>query len=604
MKLISLRIENFKSIVDTGWVSLSKDGISCLIGQNESGKSSVLEALYSFGTEKLQEDFLRNDMTYPRVSCKFELDKTTANKILSMFSKSDSYKELVTVFEKLNNVITVTNYTAEDGSLGIEFRDYDKELEDLLASQPVPSKQSTGTVSNSAIDLDELEAKHGLSWRSFTTVWEKFQPTFILFNDETNLLPNEISIDDLMADEEYEGKQAALNLLAVAGIEVERLEKGSARAVKQYMSESNKKVTTKFQEFWTQKIGKGDKIEVEIELNNRDSKHKKAGEQYLQFWIKDAGHTLHPKQRSKGVRWFISFYISLKADAIKDKDSKSIFLIDEPGANLHARAQEDVLRVFEDIRKSNQILYSTHSQHLVEFDNLYRLLAVQRKNESDENSDTTVLSVHQLGSASTNTLAPILAHMGIDFSHQNVISRDNNIILEEVSAMYYFKAFEILKRSSKYNYLPATGVTNVEQLVSLFLGWGLKFSVVFDDDSSGRGVYQRITKNVYFGNEEEARKHIYKIKKCAGIEDLFSRIDFVKYLVKRQDAISAEIENKANSEIAKLINMSKAMAALDFYVAVKAGEISWIDLDNETKKHVDDLFENIDRLISNQATND
>ena len=48
MKLTAFRIKNFRSIVDTGWQNLSPDNITCLIGQNESGKTSVLEALEGF----------------------------------------------------------------------------------------------------------------------------------------------------------------------------------------------------------------------------------------------------------------------------------------------------------------------------------------------------------------------------------------------------------------------------------------------------------------------------------------------------------------------------------------------------------------------------
>jgi AAA15 family ATPase/GTPase len=599
MKLIAFRIQNFKSIVDTGWVNLSKDGLSCLIGQNESGKSSVLAALHSYGNEVVQDDFVRNDMTDPSITCRFELDKNQVNKILSPFSKAGGFPILVSIFEELNNVITVKAYP-DAGKLLLDNFDYDEALENFLLNQP---KLPKDIVSDPKLSVEERKSvvdRYGLNWHSFRDIWRKYQPSFILFNDEANLLPNEISIADLVNDEEVEGKVAAQNLLSVANIDVERLSNGSIGAVKKYMSVSNRNVSTRFQDFWTQKIGKDSKIEVEIELKNRDANHKEAGEPFLQFWIKDGEHILHPKQRSKGVRWFISFYLSLKADAIKKKDAKSIFLIDEPGANLHARAQEDVLKVFEDIRQSNQLIYTTHSQHLIEFNNLYRLLAVQRRDDSDENSDTIIIPAYHLGSASTNTLAPILEHMGINFSNQDVIARSNNILLEEVSAMYYFQAFSILTNLKQYNYLPSTGVSNVEQLALLFLGWGLGFSIVFDDDSAGRRAYQNIVKSVYSGNEDEARKHIYKLKKCDGVEDIFNREDFFKFIIKKP--IDSANLDKPNSEIAKILKISKPIAALDFFIEVKEGQIQFADLSNESQERIKDLFNNIERITSNQSS--
>ena len=45
MRLNAFKIKNFRSIVDTGFRDLSPDGISLIVGQNESGKSSILEAM-------------------------------------------------------------------------------------------------------------------------------------------------------------------------------------------------------------------------------------------------------------------------------------------------------------------------------------------------------------------------------------------------------------------------------------------------------------------------------------------------------------------------------------------------------------------------------
>jgi predicted ATP-dependent endonuclease of OLD family len=75
MKLIAFRIRNFRSIVDTGWQNLSPDNITCLIGQNESGKTSVLEGLRVFYSGIISEDVLRSDLSLPEVSCRFSIPK-------------------------------------------------------------------------------------------------------------------------------------------------------------------------------------------------------------------------------------------------------------------------------------------------------------------------------------------------------------------------------------------------------------------------------------------------------------------------------------------------------------------------------------------------
>ena len=75
MKLSAFRIRNFRSIVDTGWQNLSPDNITCLIGQNESGKTSVLEGLKVFYTGVISEDVLRSDLSLPEISCRFTIPK-------------------------------------------------------------------------------------------------------------------------------------------------------------------------------------------------------------------------------------------------------------------------------------------------------------------------------------------------------------------------------------------------------------------------------------------------------------------------------------------------------------------------------------------------
>jgi len=73
MKLTAFRIRNFRSIVDTGWQNLSPDNITCLIGQNESGKTSILEGLKVFYSGTITEDVLRSDLSLPEVSCRFTI---------------------------------------------------------------------------------------------------------------------------------------------------------------------------------------------------------------------------------------------------------------------------------------------------------------------------------------------------------------------------------------------------------------------------------------------------------------------------------------------------------------------------------------------------
>ena len=74
MKLTAFRIKNYRSIINTGWCNLSSDNVTALIGQNESGKTSIIEALKSFYNSEISNDILRSDNSKPEISCSFKIE--------------------------------------------------------------------------------------------------------------------------------------------------------------------------------------------------------------------------------------------------------------------------------------------------------------------------------------------------------------------------------------------------------------------------------------------------------------------------------------------------------------------------------------------------
>jgi ABC-type polar amino acid transport system ATPase subunit len=610
MRLVAFRIVNFRSIKDTRWHDLSTDNITGLIGQNESGKTSVLEALYSFYTGELDEDFLRDEKLYPEVSCSFELGQDELTELFPDFVLPD---DLLRVVEKnrrrVNLVRTWAGLTLSNSALSLEQESLidvwgaKEETSTPVAplvivpiavapTEPVIAAESVPVIPTVvAVEEPTTAVMPELSYEDFLGKFGEAMPEFEFFKDNASLLPATIDLADIIKkNAKAPGIKGAQNLLTISGITPEEISSINARVRTKKMRAANALLTKGFQDFWRQYIGKNNKIEILFDLERYpDTDVAKAGQPFLTFWVKDGQEILHPAQRSKGVQWFLSFFLQLKASAMLNKQGQ-ILLIDEPGASLHAKAQEDVLKVFEDIKKSLQIVYTTHSPYLIQANTLYRLLAVQRASEDDDNSETQIFGVHELGTASEDTLLPIYTLIGVGAQYQQVIKCKNNVLLEEPSAFYYFKAFkQLINEDRDINFIPSSGVTKLPLLVNLFLGWGLDFIVLTDDDDAGKRVLRSIKADIYGGDHELAEKHLLAITGCDGVEDIFSKLDFRRHVLGDTKLKYAE----KNSVYIGKGRESKIIAAVKFSLAVEKNEIKFDDLLPITQTKIKAIFDDI-----------
>ncbi|MFC2113375.1 AAA family ATPase [Bacteroidota bacterium] len=766
------KIKNFRSIVDTGWNELASDNITGLIGQNESGKTSILEALNSFYNGMISDDILRSDLSLPEVSCSFSLSKEELKKyfpekklpekiqefILSsgqitltrswnadkssylsfgdeqvkeyyreteerrkvneqktlselnrvieeaakaeedlgliLMEKEETQKDLNTLGPKLTRtrknhdknpigdtknqlqkllleeerlkkrlekkkgtletrsqrlaelsdksrfaqLCLDTLNEAEDAKLmwegsykelsDIQFYfdslQTDKEMKgikvklDMINSQhlendkklekakyradfrlAVTSRILKGMDPSEAEDLVEKESrKQHAYYTEIELADESFKhiPIFELFEDFSSLLPNRIDLEDIfILNSAVEGFKAARNFLVVSGLKATFFEERSSRILKQKIEKLNNEISLNFQDYWRQSLGKDNKIKIHFELEHYDNSHPdKMGMPYLEFWIKDEQERLYPKQRSRGVRWFLSFYLELKANAIENSEQSRVFLIDEPGLSLHARAQEDVLSVFEDIKEDIQIIYSTHSPHLININKLYRLLAVQRAVEDDMKSETVIFDPRSLNEASTDTLSPIYTLMGTKLSDHQFVKKKNNVIVEDTPTYYYLSTiFSLAGYKKDIYFLPATDVENVPMLVNLLMGWRLDFIVLLDDDPDGNKVYRELRRTHFSNNEDLASKKLLRMNSIGCIEDLFSTIDFKNFVLHKRIGIT-----ESNTEHIIMNELSRAKLAADFILDVQNNKLKLEDFDDETIDNIQRIVKLLDSALT------
>lgn len=612
MRLAAFRIKNFRSILDSDWVPFSPDGITVLVGQNESGKSSVLEALhFSLSPENPTPDDFRIGADLPEVSLRLEiqpaglsvdcpeLSEQVASFTKSYLERNKNLIELTWSWEyevKEGKRTLVANADLSDATLAEELAQALLQLTNTseeTATTDAPEAPAKSVQPSTAVAQPDSTSTSNDPADELATALVDALPLSVLFNEESGRLPNQVDIDE-KGRPSGEGARAALNFLQIADIDLPTLLRGDRRARENTLNRANSRVSDDFNKFWSQTIGKSGRLTLKCDLDNYSAANtEKAGKPHLVFWICDGTTQLYPKQRSQGVRWFLSFYLQLKAS--EKARNRRVFLLDEPGANLHSKAQGDVLKVINQLGKdTSSVVYSTHSPQMLEYSKLYRVHAIQRAGDLDE-SPTQVIDAHRLGTASTDTLSPVLTAMGADLSQHQVVRKTNNVLLEEMSAYYYLSSFwRLMGIEKEAHFIAATGVNKIESLANMFRGWGLSFIVAIDDDKQGREVYKSMKRELFGDDEQLASQSLIKFPGCPSIEDAFSKHDFARLLANDDESAI----KTTNGEYMKSASRSKPVVAFQFALNVESGTIQFQTLTTESQDRIRAIVEAIASRLS------
>lgn len=606
MQLKSFRITNFRSVIDSGWIELSPDGVTVLVGQNESGKTSVLQGLHCvLARRPITPDDKRIDAEDPEIflrgcidwdDLKEDLKECDATEVLGLkqFVKAaNGFIDLKCEWSAKAGAIALTEFHCAIANS----EEFESHMQAFRGGPLIGLKQpAAGTDESTEIDEAPAKTVALLNAENAGMLLYGPLPVSVLFDADSGLLPNTVDID-AKGKPSGTGASAASNFLTIADIDLSKLVAGDERYRQNVLNKANQRVSDDFASFWSQLIGNDSRLSLKCDFKHyNQSNGEKTGKEYLEFWICDGNTQLYPRQRSLGVRWFVSFYLQLRAS--EKTNAQRIFLLDEPGANLHAKAQGDVLRLIDKLKADIPIVYSTHSPDMIEFEKLFRVRAVQRDG-SKEDSPSIVIDAHKLGAASSDTLSPVLAAMGSDMSKQAVIKKNRNVLLEEVSGFYYLKAFwKISGTKEIVHFIAATGVNKLPALANMFLGWGLDFLVAVDDDKQGREVFGQLKRDLFGDKDDIANARLLKFPGCTSIEEAFSKNDF-RALVLRDEAALYE---GGNAEYMKTAHLSKPVTAFKFWLEVESGKINRKDFSPESLRTIDQIAKAVADLLKARPT--
>ena len=604
MKLKSFQIKNYKSIQDTGIIQLDNGRVAILAGQNESGKSSILEALNAFEQGSFEDDSVPfdSDNAVQEISCTYTIEGTDTDfwdNIEDGISKDfklkhESSGDILDVKKVAGAIKEFTITRSIDRSVGSAkseisinetiLKIIDASILESDIETQITKEDGTAETKIEKQKLIELSDKNS---DIADTFWSH-TPKVVLFNDFCDLLPDKFSIADLKADnKDAKGYKAVKNFEKIAKADflklyaLDDLKRDSAG------EKHNEAISVDFTKAWKQQIHADNKVKIAYKFEKRDTEENS----FVVFYVETKDkQKIRPRMRSKGLIWFLSFWMELQASG---NDNNLIILADEPGLYLHIRAQENIIEVFEELANSDhQVIYSTHSPNLIKTDHLERISLVI----NDKNKGTIVEGVTTSKIDSQNkqdALQPVANAIGFSVS-DFALSNKKNVILEGVSDYFYYLGMrKLLGRKDGYVFVPGIGVRKQNTLISFCIGYGIDWVAVFDDDatrgSDSQKTFEDIKNNLFDGDDTTAQTKMHITTGVSSVENMLSIEDIKlidsKVIVKTDSA-------KTVGEKRKLI-FAKA-----FYEKVENGSITKKKLQPATVTNFTNVFDWIDKNLS------
>jgi len=223
---------------------------------------------------------------------------------------------------------------------------------------------------------------------------------------------------------------------------------------------------------------------------------------YLQFAVKDGQTTYNITERSLGFRWFFSFLLFTMYRTKDGEKKPTLFLLDEPAANMHSGAQTQLLDSFPRIAKNgSQIIYSTHSHYMIEptwFDQAYIVAnrgvdysRIDEGNKTVSNRPTDISAEKYRTFVGQNPdketyFQPVLDRLKVTPSRLDLIKKS---VLVEGKGDYFILEYGrkvIMNSTSSVAIVPTKGADGMDDLIGLFMGWNVNFLICLDDDKPGQ----------------------------------------------------------------------------------------------------------------------
>lgn len=518
--------KNFKGI-ESMRLDLSGD-VTTLIGLNESGKTTILEAIFcfSYGAEDLE--FINPGMASLRVPEQW-----------IPIAKRGNFNDTI-------EICAHVELSSEDkralrahmrSEFGLRLADVPGSLR-ICERHRFENSRFVETSRRWSLDVRGTKGqqrnarKYGGStdeWHGAVTFLADRLPRIWYFPNFLFELPERFALTDdgsAGSEEEHDKskfyrstfEQILSQLGSGANLDthvVERLgsvERADQRSLNSLLLDMGRVITTTIFEGWDRIFGKRP-VAQEVEL----AAQREEGNAFLELRIKGPDGYYDLSERSLGFRWFFMFLLMTSFHGVDADGPPPLFLLDEPASNLHSSAQAELLKSFENLVDTCRLVYTTHSHHLIDVRWLDAAYVV--RNRALGSLDFADYVTQRVGAntaiSATRYRQFVVDHPGQTSYFQPVLDLLDyrpsllepvpDVVLVEGKSDFFLLRYvvEILGLQTDLKFVPGGGAGALDPLVRLHVGWGKSFVILLDGDKEGQKQKARYEKE--FGPVVEGR---------------------------------------------------------------------------------------------------
>ncbi len=566
MRLAKARITEFQSVHDSTEFSIGP--VTCLVGKNEAGKTALLQALAKLRPVDTKDGAYDPVRDYPRWSfgayerhiaegkcqpaivaeASYELQPEDIDAVRNIYGPSCliGHSPYITLKKGYANQLFLEHLETDTPAALLHLvghadlpQQTASELRELSTAADMLKVLSDAEQTDAVESLTPIVkqiADRGLRSCIFREVLDARIPRFLYF-DEYYQMKGQDNIDSLLervkSKELEESDYPLLGLIDLAGLSLQQLiDAEDTETIIARLEAAGNQLTQSVLRYWSQNRH----IRMKFDIRPARPQDGPGMDEGTNIWgrVEDTQHmvTTPLRTRSRGFVWFFSFLAWYSQ--IRKEQSNLILLLDEPGLSLHAKAQADLLRYFEqELAPHHQLLYTTHSPFMVDSSRFDRVrivqdLSIDAEPGSLEESQRGTKVTTEVLEATSDSLFPLQGALGYEI-HQTLFVGPNSLVVEGASDLLYIQTMSAILQSrgkpglnAHWTITPVGGAGNIPTFVALVgARTTLNVAVLIDFQKKGQQSIENLYKSKLLEKQQVLTFTQFTGTFEADIEDMF-----------------------------------------------------------------------------------